>query len=106
VWLGLAAAIFVASAAAPESFEIVHSFPSLGLPQSKLTVASDGHLWGTTRFDGPGGQGSVFRIDAAGNFASIHSFGSIGGSIPDRRGLVQASDGAFYFTTYQGGAGS
>jgi uncharacterized repeat protein (TIGR03803 family) len=47
----------------------------------------------------------VFKIDATGNFTSLHSFSLADGSNPDMNGpLVRASDGNFYGTTVTGGS--
>jgi uncharacterized repeat protein (TIGR03803 family) len=52
------------------------------------------------------GCGTVFKIAAGGTLTTLHSFtGPSDGSSP-YAGLVQATDGNFYGTTYLGGAGS
>jgi uncharacterized repeat protein (TIGR03803 family) len=83
-----------------------------GAAMGPLIQATDGFLYGTTFRGGasfgnivePAGYGTVFRIDAAGNFTTVHSFGGLDGANPFG-GLVQASDGALYGTTTAGGFG-
>ena len=85
---------------------IVHSFGSGSdgiRPEAGLIQASDGDLYGATSGGGAYGWGTIFKMDAAGNVTVLHSFGSgSDGSMP-LAGLIQASDGDFYGTTYQGG---
>jgi uncharacterized repeat protein (TIGR03803 family) len=72
--------------------------------QSALVQASDGLFYGTTEFGGANGQGTVFRMDAAGNLTTLHNFpdGSDDGRQPFP-GLVQGGDGFLYGTTEFGG---
>ena len=80
-------------------------------PAEGLIVARDGYLYGTTLFGGDAscnlsaytGCGTIFRIDAAGNFQALHAFsGAADGGVPFSS-LLQASDGDFYGTTTAGG---
>jgi uncharacterized repeat protein (TIGR03803 family) len=67
--------------------------------------ASDGSLYGTSdQNDFSTGPGSVFRIDPAGRFQTIHRFDGTDGFSPRAR-LLQASDGRLYGTTVLGGIG-
>ncbi len=72
-------------------------------PVGGLIRATDGKFYGTTRAGGANTAGNVFRIDAAGTYASIHSFSGSDGSEPYGN-LLQASDGRLYGTTLTGGA--
>ena len=90
----------------------LHSFAFLGgpangaNPSAPLMQAGDGTLYGTTTAGGIGGQGEIYRINLAGSSkgeAQVYSFSGPDGANP-YAGLVQASDGNLYGTTYNGGA--
>ena len=72
-------------------------------PLGALVQANDGYFYGTTNWGGTYNYGTVFKTDSAGNFHSLYSFtgGTDGGNV--EAGLVQASDGFFYGTTFWGG---
>jgi uncharacterized protein (TIGR03437 family) len=79
-------------------------------PYAGLIQASDGNLYGTNRDGGANNSGTVFKVTPGGAYAVLYSFCSqplcADGEAP-YAGLVQASDGNFYGTTYGGGpAGS
>jgi len=67
-------------------------------------VEQGGFLWGTTTDGGAFGKGTMFRMDFAGNFATLHSFagGPGDGAIPTG-GLLVANNSSFYGTTQFGG---
>jgi uncharacterized repeat protein (TIGR03803 family) len=71
-----------------------------------LALGNDGDFYGTT-FSGGKGQGAVFKITPDGKFTQIYVFcteaGCADGGTP-HGGLIVASDGNFYGTTYYGGA--
>lgn len=85
----------------------VHAFtgndgdaPSVGLIRAR-----DGSLYGTTDEDQfNSGFGTVYRIDPAGTFRTIHRFVGSDGFSPTAR-LIQAGDGRLYGTTNSGGLG-
>ena len=68
-------------------------------PYTALVQARNGDFYGTTPFTG---YGTVFKITPGGTLTTLHIFNSTDGSFPS--GLIQAIDGNFYGTTYQGGA--
>jgi uncharacterized repeat protein (TIGR03803 family) len=74
-----------------------------GYPSPVLVQGSDGNFYGTTENGGATGWGTVFKMTPSGTFTVLYSFsgGNDGGSpVP---GLVQATDGNFYGTTYEEG---
>jgi uncharacterized repeat protein (TIGR03803 family) len=72
-----------------------------------LVQATDGNFYGTTTNGASGlcfdGCGTVFKITPGGTLTTLHSFDGTDGANP-YAGLVQATDGNFYGTTYTGGA--
>lgn len=79
-------------------------------PIAGLIQATDGNFYGTT-FAGGGGDcvadfgagcGTVFELTPLGALTTLHSFDSADGANPDG-GLLQATNGSFYGTTYSGG---
>ncbi len=84
------------------------------VPYAALIQATDGNFYGTTPTGGANltdcgseGCGTVFKITPAGKLTRLYSFCSqqncTDGSQPVA-GLLQATDGNFYGTTYSGGA--
>lgn len=80
-------------------------------PNSPLTQASDGNLYGTTHDGGANGSGMVFRLTLAGKFTALHSFDVYQGSFKTNNdgggpvaGLLAASDGNLYGANSLGGA--
>jgi uncharacterized repeat protein (TIGR03803 family) len=73
-------------------------------PVAGLIQGKNGKLYGTTLYGGAHGAGTIFEISAAGKLKTLHSFGSSGDGANPYSGLVQATDGNFYGTTFGGGA--
>ena len=72
-------------------------------PYAGLIQANDGFFYGTTYYGGPNSLGTVYRLDAAtGTLTTLHAFTYSDGAYP-YGGVIQAKDGLFYGTTYQGG---
>jgi uncharacterized repeat protein (TIGR03803 family) len=86
------------------AFTTVHSFAGNEGegPASPLIQATDGKFYGTTAFGGEDGFGTVFRITPGGLLKTLHSFDGSGDSAYPYGGLVEATDGNFYGTTYDG----
>lgn len=83
------------------------NFTDGAFPDGKLVQGLDGGFYGTTRGGGANGNyGTVFKITRAGKLTTLHSF-CIQTNCPDGTepwaGLVLATDGNFYGTTYGGG---
>jgi len=72
-------------------------------PTGHLVQGTDGNLYGTTGAGGSGGgYGTIFKITTTGTLTTLHSFDLSDGA-GRNRGLIQATDGNFYGTTYYGG---
>jgi uncharacterized repeat protein (TIGR03803 family) len=61
-----------------------------------------GNLYGTTSGGGPGGAGTVFKIDASGAETILHFFTTADGWLPEA-GLIHDGAGNLYGTTIEGG---
>ena len=84
-----------------------------GASPSALLQGTDGNFYGTTAIGGNHGAfGTVFKLTPAGELTTLHNFcpSGDGTDCPDGRnptagsGFIQASNGNFYGTTYEGGA--
>ena len=77
-------------------------------PIAGLVQVADGAFYGTTSSGGAYGYGTVFRITPSGALTTLYSFcaqsGCTDGEDP-MAGLVQATNGDLYGTTWLGGAG-
>jgi uncharacterized repeat protein (TIGR03803 family) len=90
------------------SYSVIHSF-SGGLdgkqPVAGLARATNGALYGTTRYGGSNDLGTVFRLDTdGGGCAMLRAFsGGTGDGAEPAATLLPASNGAFYGSTLAGG---
>lgn len=86
-------------------FTLLGSLP--GHSAALLIQATDGNFYGTTADGGDSGAGTLFKVTRKGIVVVLFSFDSIPfnttGSAPFAP-LVQATDGNFYGTTFQGGS--
>jgi len=76
-------------------------------PYGGLIQSSDGNLYGTTTEGGANGDGTIFKITSSSTLTTLYTFCSQGGCTDGANpyaGLVQATDGNLYGTTYNGGA--
>jgi uncharacterized repeat protein (TIGR03803 family) len=72
-------------------------------PLAPLVLGNDGNFYGTTLQGGNNPTlGAIFKITPAGAITLLHSFDGTHGANPYAP-LMQASDGNFYGTTYNGG---
>ena len=78
------------------------------LPIGQLILGTDGDFYGTTHFGGDNNDGTIFKLTPKGVLTTLYSFcaqaNCADGANPNS-GLVQATDGNFYGTTYFGGPG-
>jgi uncharacterized repeat protein (TIGR03803 family) len=87
----------------------LHSFDGSDgqYPEAALVQATDGSFYGTTALGGAKNYGTVFKITPSGTLTTLYSFcaqsGCTDGGYADAA-LIQATNGDFYGTTYQGGA--
>jgi len=90
-------------------YRALHQFQKNGVDGQlpcALTLGHDGVLYGATQSGGSSNLGTVFKINRDGSGHTIlRSFGSntTDGQNP-AAGLIHASDGALYGTTYSGGS--
>lgn len=78
-------------------------------PYAGLVQGNDGNFYGTTYDGGANQEGTVFQLTPGGTLTVLHTFTAISGTGTNSdgafaNGLIQASDGAFYGTTFNGGA--
>jgi uncharacterized repeat protein (TIGR03803 family) len=76
-------------------------------PFGRLNIGSNGELYGTTS-DGANGNGTVWELVPAGdgswNMTVLYRFQGLDGDAP-YAGVLQATNGTLYGTTYLGGVG-
>jgi len=97
-------------ASAQQNFKVLASFDETDgfEPDGALVQGLDGNLYGTTYYGGDGLEdGTIFRITPTGTLTMLYSFcaqsGCADGTVPVG-GLLLATDGNFYGTTFGGGA--
>jgi uncharacterized repeat protein (TIGR03803 family) len=90
-------------------FRHLHDFVGSdgAVPTGPLFQAADGFFYGTTNQGGLWNTGVIYKVNAAGDFALLHSLSPFwpGEGSEPKGGVIQASDGFFYGTTEQGGYG-
>src|SRR5579863_6586071 len=107
--LALVLAVVTIQPAQAQTFNTVASFNYTNgeTPYPGLVQATDGNLYGTTYYGGDSDKGVVFRVSTGGAITKLYNFCSqsncTDGSYP-YSGLIQATDGNLYGTTYSGGA--
>jgi uncharacterized repeat protein (TIGR03803 family) len=73
-------------------------------PYAALIQATDGNFYGTTEAGGAHILGTVFKITPQGVLTTLHSFNDTPDGSSPEAALLQAADGNFYSTTYNGGS--
>jgi uncharacterized repeat protein (TIGR03803 family) len=88
------------------TYTLLHSFIDTDgwEPEGALIQAASGKFYGTTVRGGASGLGEVFTITSGGTFNLLHSFATVSEGYEPVAGLIQASDGNFYGTTFAGGS--
>jgi len=90
------------------AFTTLHHFSSSegSDPYGQLLLASDGFLYGTTRYGGdpncPSGCGTIYRISTTGEFTQLHQMAFLEGTTL-QGGLIEGADGRLYGTATMGG---
>ena len=90
-------------------FETLHSFSGpdgAGPTDAELLPGSNGSLYGTTSGGGAYEGGTVFELDREGRLTTLYSFCAeyeCPDGLSPYSGLLQATTGVFYGTTYAGG---
>ena len=111
-WLAASTTLAATSSLAGEPFKLMHAFagaPAGSRPYAALVAAPDGSLYGTTGEGGTSthcldrGCGTIFRTKPNGATTILHSFDNVTDGSAPLAGLLLASDGNFYGTTYIGG---
>jgi len=93
--------------------EVLYSFTGAddgANPAANVVFDSAGNLYGTTQYDGDGGQGTVFKLlpssSGSWNFQVLTTFnGFLLGALPESGLLVDAAGNLYGTTPYGGGQG-
>jgi uncharacterized repeat protein (TIGR03803 family) len=87
------------------NLSVLHAFPFGGSPTdgagpTDLVQGSDGNFYGTTRYGGPSGHGTIFKMSPTGTPYTILQYSQANFPGLEPQSLVQATDGKFYGGTY------
>jgi uncharacterized repeat protein (TIGR03803 family) len=103
-----AIAFLLASSLGAQTYQVLQNFgghpPGGAAPQAALIADASGNLYGTTVEGGLSGLGTVFKLDAANDYAltTLHSFSGPDGAYP-RAAVMADASGNLYGTTSGGG---
>jgi uncharacterized repeat protein (TIGR03803 family) len=86
-------------------FSVIYTFDNAhGIWARPLMQGSDGSLYVTAWEGGVNNNGTIVKLTTSGKLLNCYAFpGGAGGNFPNGP-LVEASDGNYYGTTYQGGS--
>jgi uncharacterized repeat protein (TIGR03803 family) len=90
------------------NYTVLHNFGAPGdgqWPYGGLAIDANGNIYGTTVAGGAAQQGTVFKIDNAGNYSVLHSF-QLNDGVSPAAGVIVGPDGNLYGTCSQGGPGN
>lgn len=76
-------------------------------PNMPPTQGADGNFYGVTNNYGANGLGTFYKMTANGSLKTLYTFCSMAGCLDGANpygGVIQATDGNFYGTTYSGGS--
>jgi uncharacterized repeat protein (TIGR03803 family) len=77
-----------------------------GSQPSNIILATDGNFYGIAWGGGANQQGTIFQFTPSGVLTTLHNFDGADGSGPNGGGtLMQATNGTFYGTMFEGGTG-
>jgi uncharacterized repeat protein (TIGR03803 family) len=89
------------------SVKVLHTFTASGSegqnPDGGLVQATDGNLYGSTKFGGSDDYGTLYQITTSGAYTQLYSFVAQTGEYPTGS-LLQHTNGLLYGTAYEGGA--
>jgi uncharacterized repeat protein (TIGR03803 family) len=93
----------------PSTEATLYTFQTTGgyTPDAGLLAASDGNLYGTTRYGGADNVGTLFEISPGGTFTPLDDFTGVGGLVSGANPnttLMEDTNGLFYALTPEGGA--
>lgn len=77
------------------------------LPSGGLVLGTDGNFYGTAQAGGNNNGGTVFEMTPAGTLSTLYNFCSLSNCSDGENpysGLLQATNGTFYGTTFAGGS--
>jgi uncharacterized repeat protein (TIGR03803 family) len=86
-------------------FRVLHAFTGDdgARPSGPVIRDGSGNLYGATSEGGANNQGTIFRVDAAGNETVLYSFAGVPDGRSPNAPLLADADGVLYGTTLQGG---
>jgi uncharacterized repeat protein (TIGR03803 family) len=106
-WIALTLVMALCSTSAAQTFKNLAKFDKTNgqEPYAGLAQGIDGNFYGVTYYGGTNGEGTAFKITAAGGLSVLHNFGASSDDAAFPQGtLVLASNGNFYGTSVEGGA--